>query len=684
VQSASKSDVLEGLPTANETVEESLHETQPAIPVDVVPKPRDQPRSLGKLGRFELKELLGQGAYGRVYRAYDPQLDREVALKVPIFGPDDKHKIQRFSAEAKAAARLRHPNIVSTYESGQIGAQYYIAAQFVSGQTLAQRLAQGRPDFRLSAEWIRQLALALAYAHEAGIVHRDIKPENMILDDSGVPHIMDFGLAKRINDDAAMTTDGSILGTPAYMSPEQARGDLANVGPKSDQYSLGVVFYQLLTGKKPFEGSPHSVIAKVVAAEPPPPRSLDSKIPEDLEAICEIAMNKNAAERYPSCSEFSADVARWLGGYETDARPLTAVERGWRWYRRNALVAGLLTAVAVLLIAMLGTTGTLFWFFAASRNRDSLPTATTDASVIVKPAVSAAAQLYEEGEQLRLGLNGVAANDAEAVQRYRSAAEDGHAGAQFRLGDLYATGRGVEKDELEAVMWFRKAAELGDPQAQNALGGMYANGRGVAKNGVAAVKWYRKAAEQGLASAQFNLAVMYGTGQGVSKDEAEAANWYRNAAEQGNVGAQFRLGEMYANGRGIKNDDAQAAIWFRRAAEQNHAAAQDWIGYLYQNGRGVERDDAKAVDWFRKAAEQGNANGQHNLGFMYENGRGVKTDFQEALRLYRLAAEQGDRDGQRLLAAMYERGRGVPKDEAEAAKWNAKANAQAKKAAAKK
>ena len=148
-------------------------------------------------GRFELKEILGQGAFGRVYRAYDPQLDRFVALKVPTFGPHDTHKIQRFLAEAKAAARLRHPNIVPTYESGQIDGQYYIAAQFVAGETLSSRLQHAPPDFRRAAEWVRQLAEALAYAHREGIVHRDIKPDNIMLDEQDQPQIMDFGLAKR-------------------------------------------------------------------------------------------------------------------------------------------------------------------------------------------------------------------------------------------------------------------------------------------------------------------------------------------------------------------------------------------------------------------------------------------------------------------------------------------------------
>jgi serine/threonine protein kinase/WD40 repeat protein len=309
---------------------------------------------LGRLGRFELKEILGQGAFGRVYRAYDPQLDRQIALKVPIFGPDEKHKIQRFLAEARSAGRLRHPNIVPTYESGQADGQYYIAAQFVAGEPLSHRVKDNRSEFRQAAEWVRQLAEALAYAHSEGIVHRDIKPDNIMLDEKSIPQIMDFGLAKRANEDSAMTTDGSIVGTPAYMPPEQARGDLSNTGPHSDQYSLGVVFYELLTGRRPFEGPPYAVIAAVITTEPPSPRSLRQEVPKDLEAICQWAMAKEVHRRYEGgCRGMAEDLARWLRGEVTFARPITLPERFSRWCRRNPTIAGLSTSVALITLLAL-------------------------------------------------------------------------------------------------------------------------------------------------------------------------------------------------------------------------------------------------------------------------------------------------------------------------------------------
>jgi len=323
-------------------------------------------RPLGSLGRFELKELLGQGAFGRVYKAYDPQLDRFVALKVPTFGRGDKHKINRFIAEAKAAARLRHPNIVPTYESGQIEGRYYIAAQFVSGQVLSERVSASGPDFRQTADWVRQLAEALAYAHGEGIVHRDIKPENIMLDEKGVPQIMDFGLAKRVNEDSNMTTDGTILGTPAYMAPEQARGDHSKVGPHSDQYSLGVVLYELLSGQRPFTGPPHAVIAQVIAVEPPAPQSINPRIPRDLSAICQKAISKEPSRRYASTTDLADDLHRLLRGETTLARPISLAERSSRWCRRNPLVAGLIAAV--ILITTAGLVGTSLALWQANRN----------------------------------------------------------------------------------------------------------------------------------------------------------------------------------------------------------------------------------------------------------------------------------------------------------------------------
>ena len=212
-----------------------------------------------KLGRFVIESRIGEGAFGTVYRALDTLLDRVVALKVlKLSVSHTSSAIARFLREPKAAAQLRHPNIVPVYDAGSDGAQHYIASAFIDGQTLEASLDakgdQGQFDFRGAAKIVLALAEALNYAHKLGIVHRDVKPANIMLDSVGEPLIMDFGLARIESSADQLTHDGSIMGTPAYMAPEQASRQHGEVGPNSDQYSLGVVFYELLCGERPFSG----------------------------------------------------------------------------------------------------------------------------------------------------------------------------------------------------------------------------------------------------------------------------------------------------------------------------------------------------------------------------------------------------------------------------------------------
>lgn len=309
------------------------------------------PSAVGnRIGRFEIGETLGRGGFGIVYRAHDPLLDRDLALKIPLFPGSDDRRAQRFLAEARAAGKLRHPHIVAVYESGEADGKLFIASEYVEGQTLADVLEGGRPGQEQAAGWVRDLAGALSYAHSQGIVHRDIKPQNIMIDGAGRPQIMDFGLAKRLDQDSKMTSEGALLGTPAYMSPEQARGEADSVGPRSDQYSLGTVLYELLTGRRPFDGSGAVVIARVAADDPPPPQSIDPEIPADLDAICRKAMDRDPSRRYSDSMLLAVDLDRWLRGDPARARPLSAAQRLKRWAKRRPLVASLTGLVAILLL----------------------------------------------------------------------------------------------------------------------------------------------------------------------------------------------------------------------------------------------------------------------------------------------------------------------------------------------
>jgi serine/threonine protein kinase len=276
---------------------------------------RLQPAKSFGLGRFRILGVLGEGEHATVYRAYDPILERDVALKVPRQGVLKTAKaVARFLGEAKALARLRHPRIVSVYEAGCAGHRHFIAMALIEGRSLAERLAEGPLAPRRATEIVAELAEALAYAHAQGVVHRDVKPANVRVDEQGAVHLMDFGIAYHPDSGELPLPPGMILGTPAYIAPEQAQGGQPHVLPASDQYSLGVVLYELLCGQPPFCGPPSYVLFHAIHLDPPSPHTVASGISRSLAAICMKALAKVPEHRYADCQEFAGDLRRWLRG----------------------------------------------------------------------------------------------------------------------------------------------------------------------------------------------------------------------------------------------------------------------------------------------------------------------------------------------------------------------------------
>ena len=305
----------------------------------------------GAVGRFVVRGKLGAGAFGTVYRAYDPHLDREVALKVPNPGATANAKhVERFLREAKAAANLRHPHIVPVFDAGRDGDRYYIASAFIDGKPLADDIPDGGTDFTRAARLARELADALAYAHEQGIVHRDVKPQNVMLDTHDRVHLMDFGLASRQEEAARLTSDGAVMGTPSYMAPEQAAGQKGEAQPAADQYAVGVVLYELLTGRVPFEGPLPVVIHNAIHTEPDAPRTLRADIPRDLETICLKAMSKRPEGRYADCQALADDLRRWLEGEPISARRLSVRERATRWVKKEPKLSAAAALIALVLV----------------------------------------------------------------------------------------------------------------------------------------------------------------------------------------------------------------------------------------------------------------------------------------------------------------------------------------------
>jgi serine/threonine-protein kinase len=315
-----------------------------------------------RIGHFELRERVGAGAMGEVWKAWDPQLQRQVAVKLPRVEQLSEADMHRFMREGRAAAQLRHPHLAQIYAVGRDGATAYIVAEFVEGENLRQFIENSWPNtnssvdsvmrrstFAALADLCAEIAEALHHAHEQGIVHRDLKPANIIVDRAGRPHVIDFGLAKWTSDVHELTLQGELLGTPAYMSPEQAGGNAARLDRRTDVYSLGVILYELLAGQCPFTGEMGSVIHRIIAIEAQPVRKLNVKVPRDLETICIKALEKSPNRRYATMQEMAVDLRRFARGEPILSRRPGPVERSWRWVRRHpGLAAAMLVIVLIV------------------------------------------------------------------------------------------------------------------------------------------------------------------------------------------------------------------------------------------------------------------------------------------------------------------------------------------------
>lgn len=298
-----------------------LHAPPPTLP-RATEFPSESPALPTRFGDYELERELGRGGMGVVYRARQLSLGREVALKMILRGQlASQADRQRFEAEAQAAAKLDHPGIVPVYEVGEIDSRPYFSMKHVRGTTLAQRLAAGPIASREAARILAAVARAIHFAHQRGVLHRDLKPSNILLDEQGEPHVSDFGLAKQVSESASLTHTGMLLGTPAYMAPEQAAGNRGQVGPRSDVYSLGIILYHMLTGRPPFQAaSPAEMVLLVLEQDPVPPRMLNPQADRDLEMICLRCLQKPADLRYASAAALADDLEAYLKDESISAR----------------------------------------------------------------------------------------------------------------------------------------------------------------------------------------------------------------------------------------------------------------------------------------------------------------------------------------------------------------------------
>ena len=280
---------------------------------------------IGYFGDYELLKVLGEGGMGIVYKARQLSLNRPVALKMikaARFASADE--VRRFQNESEAVARLDHPNIVPIFEVGQYEDQHYFSMKLIAGESLDKRPKDYFADPRRAAELVAMTAGAIHHAHQRGILHRDLKPANILIDSEGRPHVTDFGLAKRVEGDSELTRSGAILGTPAYMAPEQASGKRGAVTTSTDVYGLGAILYALLTGRAPFGGD--SVIDTLEQVRERRAGAADESstrgVPRDLEVICLKCLEKDPRRRYASADALAEDLKRWLAGEPIAARPV--------------------------------------------------------------------------------------------------------------------------------------------------------------------------------------------------------------------------------------------------------------------------------------------------------------------------------------------------------------------------
>ena len=312
--------------------------------------PRDDSPRLPQIPNFEDLHLIGIGGMGMVVRARQTSLDRLVAIKLPRAEAFSSQERERFEREARSAARLRHPNICPIYEVSQFDGRPYIVMGFIHGVDLRSWRKSEQPSPEEIAGMVELLARAVGYAHDHGVLHRDLKPSNVLVDsETGAPILMDFGLAKELGeDDSHLTYSGQIMGTPAYMAPEQADGRHDRIAPATDVYSLGAILYELICGRTPFVGSVGEVLHLVQTEEPPVPRSLAPRTPRDLETICLRAMAKDPDKRYSSAIRLAEDLARFCEGEPILARRQSLAARAWKRVRRSP---GFATAALVAVVA---------------------------------------------------------------------------------------------------------------------------------------------------------------------------------------------------------------------------------------------------------------------------------------------------------------------------------------------
>lgn len=653
-----------------------------------------------RVGPYRVKALLGAGGMGTVYLVENEALGRDEALKVPRLEPGDEAAgRERFLREAKAAARLDHPNLCPVLHAGDADGVCFLTMRYLQGTPLSRyRGATFAPQ--QAVELALALAGALAYAHSRDVLHRDLKPSNVMLCDGVGPVVMDFGLAKRfVNPDEKLTHSGSLLGTPSYAPPEQLRGDLSSIGPRSDVYSLGVLLFELLAGRPPFVGTAAEVIGKAQFAPAPQPSEFAAGLPSALDEACLRALEKRPEDRYESMAAFAEALRESLGGLPESDVPMTpsvvevpgdrqTLKDSRRGAARPAGKARAALACSALVGAgLLALACALAWPLVQAKFVEADPDATAE---------------RERREQERLGA-------IESAERRRAEAAE----AAEKLRKAEALGEKLRKELLDAAEMAKlseteklKAAEAEKARLAKEIEkqqGALADAAEKLKSVEAEKSRLEKDGEKqrlDLADAAEKLKVAESEKSRLEKEDKtkrfetersrlekeiekqrgelasaveklKAAEAERARLEKENekrlteAVALYREGMARWTGEGKSIDEAAAYVLFRTADAKGHPFARARAGRMLSKGIGTKADakeGAKQVvevrDSLAKAAKTGDAEAQHLLGLLLVEGIGVSKDENAAAQLYTDAAAKGNAGAMNNLGVMYSQGKG--------------------------
>jgi serine/threonine protein kinase/TPR repeat protein len=691
------------------------------------------------LGRYRIERVLGQGAMGVVYEAFDPRLHRRVAIKTILKSHLDPRTAQdysqRFIREAHAVAKLNHPHIVQVHDFGEEGDVAYLVMEFVNGRELKSYFDSGeRFDLKQAVRIVTELCEALEFAHRAGIVHRDVKPGNVMLDAEMRAKLTDFGVARVQDPNARQVTQaGTVVGTPAYMSPEQIAG--RPVDARSDVFSTGVVLYQFLTGELPFDGGGAWTIAKkIMQDEPALPSTIDTTVSPLFDSVVAKALAKRPEYRYQSAHAMGVALTRALEGKSDSETNATVIlpdknvspavgkpteadvafwrsiqdsndPRGFELYleqfpdgiyaklaqhklallidakrqpsatgRTSRFAAPIYLTVVGLIIV---TASLATWVMWRSASQPTPLAMTASSPAIEKPASQPVLVPPAPIEEPKVIPEKAADKPAPAPRRVTAedkAAADRAAEEKRAAEKVLSEKRELERIELEKNARDKAVKELAEKRAKELLAienvdFLYDLQRNLEIGATTSVQIRQDAAAGSVLARMQLCAVSTIERFDVGLSPQDGIGECRALASDGIPMAHYLYGRAYGTGRGVQRDPAQAAKWYRLAAQKGNAAGMSALGVVLELGVAVEKDYVEAVKWHRMAADRGYGLGYANLGWMYAEGRGVKRDDAEALRLFRLAAEKNEPVGMHRLGQMAMRGQGMAADYSEALRW---------------